>query len=300
MLVVVTGKDTALGHLNTFTPTATIELCARTGANLGSPCSAGENVTPEFNADLTITSEYLFGQILPSLAATFVPPGAAIPGPETNALCANASDDDGDTKVNDGCPPESYDLEKNRCDGNAANDDSPDDTLVNDGCPAVAFGAEAGSQCQNIADDDADGAYNDGCPSVGVTQSETSGWCSGDTNEDARDDAAGGGQRINDGCPALGAAAETACADSLDDDADTKVNDGCPAFGGIEAEVNECDNAIDDDAEDGIVNDGCPEPTTNGAASPQVGATQARSSWTSGSGWPTGSATHRWLLTTRS
>lgn len=52
-------------------------------------------------------------------------------------LCADAADDDGDGRVNDGCPavgaPESHPT-PNQCAG-AADDDG--DTVVNDGCPAA-------------------------------------------------------------------------------------------------------------------------------------------------------------------
>jgi len=54
-------------------------------------------------------------------------------------------------------------------------------------------------------------------------------------------------------------AAETSCADAIDDDLDGLVNDGCPANGAAETGA-ECSNAIDDDG-DGAINDGCPVPT---------------------------------------
>jgi hypothetical protein len=44
------------------------------------------------------------------------------------------------------------------------------------------------------------------------------------------------------------------CLNSTDDDADGKVNDGCPAVGAAETQ---CTNSTDDDA-DGRINDGCP------------------------------------------
>jgi hypothetical protein len=90
-----------------------------------------------------------------------------------------------------------------------------------------------------------------------------------------RDDAAGGGQKVNDGCPVVGAAAETGaqCDNSIDDDpaddgATPKVNDGCYqyGFGGPEPELNECTGSADEDV-DGMVNDGCP-----GVGGPMVGA----------------------------
>jgi hypothetical protein len=55
-------------------------------------------------------------------------------GAETGAQCANNVDDDGDGKVNDGCPSHG--------------------------------GPEAGSDCNNSSDDDGDGDINDGCPAV--------------------------------------------------------------------------------------------------------------------------------------
>jgi hypothetical protein len=54
-------------------------------------------------------------------------------------------------------------------------------------------------------------------------------------------------------------AAETACADAIDNDLDGLINDGCPANGTAETGAA-CANALDDD-NDGLVNDGCPVPT---------------------------------------
>ena len=61
------------------------------------------------------------------------PPGVN----ESGAQCDNASDDDLDGVVNDGCPP--------------------------DGLP------ELGPQCENATDDDGDGKVNDGCPPIAGT-----------------------------------------------------------------------------------------------------------------------------------
>jgi hypothetical protein len=77
------------------------------------------------------------GSIEPGLSVTLLPPAVTIRGPETNQLCANSVDDDGDGSVNDGCP-------------------------------AVGISAESGAQCNNSVDDDGDTAVNDGCPSVGA------------------------------------------------------------------------------------------------------------------------------------
>jgi hypothetical protein len=48
--------------------------------------------------------------------------------------------------------------------------DQDGDGFVNDGCPAVGA-AETGAQCLNNVDDDADGSINDGCPTVGTARS---------------------------------------------------------------------------------------------------------------------------------
>lgn len=51
-------------------------------------------------------------------------------------------------------------------DGNTADDDG--DGKVNDGCPQVGAAAESGSQCDNTTSDDLeDSNINDGCPTVG-------------------------------------------------------------------------------------------------------------------------------------
>jgi Ca2+-binding RTX toxin-like protein len=48
---------------------------------------------------------------------------------------------------------------------NATDDDS--DGTVNDGCPANVDSEPTASQCNNATDDDGDGAVNDGCPTIG-------------------------------------------------------------------------------------------------------------------------------------
>jgi hypothetical protein len=52
-----------------------------------------------------------------------------------------------------------------KCDNNT---DDDGDGKVNDGCPQVGAAPEAGAQCDNNVDDDADGKVNDGCPQVGA------------------------------------------------------------------------------------------------------------------------------------
>lgn len=261
----LSGTDTTLSVGN-FTPANTVKLCAYTDVDLGTPCTV-EDLTPGSNADITTVLTIPSGQLNAGLVAAFTAPAAVVPGPETGALCDNAVDDDGDTVVNDGCPPVAPGSEVNRCD-NQTNDDVADDAIAgparaNDGCPQFGPAPESGADCDNFLDDDGDTKINDGCypGGVGGAEAENGGWCENAIDDDPRDDAAGGAQKVNDGCPQEGAAAETGadCDNAVDDDSDTKVNDGCypGGFGGVEAEVNECDNSADDDA-DGYVNDGCP------------------------------------------
>jgi hypothetical protein len=177
--------------------------------------------------------------------------------------CSDAADQDLDGFINDGCPVIQKDSTSDglgdACDpgvlaesgaqcNNATDDDG--DTLVNDGCPAVGP-AEAGAQCSNATDDDSDTVVNDGCPTVGTEGDQDgdtftnrqdncplvananqldldSDRCGDALNSDGADDT-----NVNDGCPQVGAAKETACGDALDNDSDGKVNDGCPLKGGI-------------------------------------------------------------------
>jgi hypothetical protein len=252
-----TGVSSHTGDFGTAG--GTVRLCANSGTYLETPCSS-EDLAVQANSDMTITLTSTTGELLPAAVTTFLPSAGLVPGPETNEQCNNSADDDGDTKVNDGCPQAGHQTESNRCD-NALNEDSTDDGVYNDGCPVAGSSAETSIQCANYTNDDSwdDVKVNDGCfpGGAGQVEAETGPLCMNATNDDPRDDAVGGSQRVNDGCPAVGTA-ETACNDSIDDDADTTINDGCVIVGGTEAEVNECDNATDDDA-DGLVNDGCPE-----------------------------------------
>jgi hypothetical protein len=168
-------------------------------------------------------------------------------GRESGAACAagNLADDDGDTKVNDGCP---------RVVGTAELFPTPDqcsdavdqdlDGFINDGCPVVQKDSEAGGgdglgdACDpddvgSVIDQDGDTFTNrqDNCPLVAnANQLDLdSDRCGDALNSDGADESPA---RVNDGCPAVGAA-ETACTDALDNDGDTKVNDGCPLKGGI-------------------------------------------------------------------
>ncbi len=118
-------------------------------------------------------------------------------GPETGAQCADAVDNDGDGRVNEGCPTAGGAAEVDVVAGscvNAVNDDPADDGVINDGCPTVGLAPEAGGACADAVDNDADGFPNDGCPLVGTGPDWSH--CRNSTNDDPGDDA-----MVNDGCP---------------------------------------------------------------------------------------------------
>ena len=128
--------------------------------------------------------------------------------PERETDCENATDDDGDTVVNDGCPALGAAETGTQCaDAVDANEDGGPDA-VNDGCPVAAVTVATASEtaCTGAVDDDYDGFINDGCPTVG-TNPETGAYCADavDAYEDGAPDA------VNDGCPAV-AKAFIACA----------------------------------------------------------------------------------------
>ncbi len=58
-------------------------------------------------------------------------------GPEVGTYCTLSADNDGDGKVNDGCPQVGATAESGGQCANSTNDDAADDAYVNDGCPAV-------------------------------------------------------------------------------------------------------------------------------------------------------------------
>jgi hypothetical protein len=107
---------------------------------------------------------------------------------EIGAECNNAIDDDGDWKINDGCPTDAAPETGTQC-SNAVDDDH--DGKINDGCPTDAA-PETGTQCSNAADDDGDGKINDGCPAFGLPETGTK--CNNAVDDD-------GDGKINDGCP---------------------------------------------------------------------------------------------------
>jgi hypothetical protein len=187
--------------------------------------------------------------------------GCPASGPaESGANCNNATDDDADTLVNDGCPTVATDDDTDGAAndgcariGTAENYPSPNqcsdavdndgDTLANDGCPPIQVDTDAdglGDACDAtpaVANTDPDGDLflnrQDLCPNVAnPTQADTdSNRCSDAANSDTPDDTA-----VNDGCPQVGAAAESGAqcgTNTVDNDGDTVVNDGCPLLGFI-------------------------------------------------------------------
>jgi hypothetical protein len=82
---------------------------------------------------------------------------------EYGQACSNSAGDDGDTRINDGCPttPATVGAAES---GFACNDpliplDNDLDGVANDGC--------AETSCFDAADNDSDGVTNDGCPTFG-------------------------------------------------------------------------------------------------------------------------------------
>ncbi len=118
---------------NNFASATTVKLCAYTGSDMGTPCGA-ENPIPGANADTTVLLTLASGQMMTATTVSFIPGGALIPGPETNTLCVDDTDDDGDGKVNDGCPPVVFAESGAQCDDNT---DQDGDTKINDGCPSL-------------------------------------------------------------------------------------------------------------------------------------------------------------------
>jgi len=191
-------------------------------------------------------------------------------GAETGTQCTNASDDDGDGKINDGCPAVKIAETGGQCNDAAdAGEDSPADGVVNDGCPAVAA-AVNGQEWLDAEVSDVDGV---GGPDLIVAWNPAS-------------------VTIDQGPPAETLAQ---CNNAIDDDDDDVVNDGCPAVGTGETGA-ECSNSIDEnsldtltvgyedddgdathnetvqDGDGGKVNDGCPAMPLNFAPTPVLGA----------------------------
>ncbi len=164
----------------------------------GNPIPFGNERYAQFSSDLAVAPNFQL----------------YIMRPETGAQCANNTDDDLDTginnggagAVNDGCPAVGGAESGAQCHNNT-DDDGGDGGAVNDGCSHI-FSPETGGECGNATDDDGDNVVNDGCPQQG-TFSETGAGCldaADDADEDPNtvgnqnDDAAG----VNDGCPEVG------------------------------------------------------------------------------------------------
>jgi hypothetical protein len=94
----------------------------------------------------------IFGTLLDAAAAAAAPPLV----PETGAQCLNATDDDGDGRVNDGCPAVGASETTTQC-LNATDNDL--DLRVNDGCPPAS--SAAGYDSAQLASIGRELAYND-------------------------------------------------------------------------------------------------------------------------------------------
>lgn len=128
------------------------------------PDVANGDFTPRpFIADTSAIDLSLAGSVTGAFDASIGPFAISVgnnsPVPEAGADCANATDDDGDGFVNDGCPPVEAPEPEADC-ANATDDDQSDDesdggaSTVNDGCAAQAapVQAEAGAAFHLQAD----------------------------------------------------------------------------------------------------------------------------------------------------
>jgi hypothetical protein len=140
--------------------------------------------------------------------------------------------------IGDVCDPTPGGTGATCSDGSAQNDDQDCDGYKNrqDNCPLVANGCQTAAchptlfspAWNNQLDNDLD-------------------LCGNATSDDGVDDA----NRVNDGCPLVGSAPESAsqCSNNTDDDGDTAVNDGCPMSGAYsEVCVNTADGGPCNDA----------------------------------------------------
>jgi hypothetical protein len=100
----------------------------------------------------------------------------------------------------------------------------------------------------SINDTDGDGYFDaiDNCPMLANADQAN---LDSDALGDACDPDADG--------DAVAGVAEGQCGDALDNDGNGLINDGCPQVGAIAESGPQCSNAIDDDG-DGWINDGCP------------------------------------------
>ena len=169
--------------------------------------------------------------------------------------------------MNDGCPQVGATAESGAQCENATDDDS--DGVVNDGCPAVAD-PETESQAlldqiialiQALADEfdlleeaNVGSSLSDPLPLLGTSFEDLLSFA--DSLETLLDD-----------MTAVGEDPATECANNIDDDHDGFVNDGCPTVDGVPEAGSQCANATDDEDNDassaaqdadGFFNDGCP------------------------------------------
>ena len=165
---------------------------------------------------------------------------------ESGYLCLEgpAADNDNDLATNDGCPQVGAIAESLAQCANTTNDDPGDDSLVNDGCPVV-------TGARKDIGNEGDGVNI----SAGASNNTIGGSAPGEGNViTANDYFAGGGVRITGG-PEAG----SACTGSTDNDGDGATNDGCPQVGATAESGAQCANSTNDDsADDSVVNDGCP------------------------------------------
>jgi formylglycine-generating enzyme required for sulfatase activity len=83
---------------------------------------------------------------------------------ENGTQCTNALDDNGDGRVNEGCPQVGATAETtcNEAPGAAVNNDSGDDSRINDGCPAQTLpSTQPTTESCNAKDDDCDGTFDE-------------------------------------------------------------------------------------------------------------------------------------------
>jgi glucose/arabinose dehydrogenase len=116
--------------------------------------------------------------------------------------CPDGVDNDGDTRVNDGCPASAAAESGSGCTDATDNDT---DGFINDGCGAF----DPIESCLDVVDNESDGYVNDGCPASGPSEAEAS-QISSPPHE---------------------------CADAIDNDSDGLINDGCPVITPTEAKL---------------------------------------------------------------
>jgi len=115
--------------------------------------------------------------------------------------CPDAVDNDGDTRINDGCPATAAAESGSGCTDAMDNDG---DGFINDGCGAF----DPPENCADAIDNTGDGYVNDGCPTSGPSEADLT-----------------------------PSATPYECADAIDSDSDTLINDGCPAITPSEAKL---------------------------------------------------------------